>query len=122
MGGLMAAIPGLAAHNAEIPEPVIEIPEFDFERQFDILRAAVAEVCNTYPDGAWEWLAENRPEIRKALLDHWNSVDEAFETCDVVLIRPRVEAMRAAHAKAWRIYRERPPVMERQDSLLDEAV
>lgn len=111
--GLLDAIPGLAAHQSE---PAGAEPEFDLELAYRLIKEAQGLVGSMYPDGALEWLRQNRPEVVKYLGDAGNEVDAAVLAGDMARFRRSLDLWAVAHRKAFAVYNERPGVMMCGDS------
>lgn len=116
--GLLDAIPGLATHQAE---PVAVIPEFDRQRADSLIRDAYSMASSMYPDGALEWLRENRPDVVRYLEECEAGVDAAVLAGDQAVFEKALGLWSAAHRKAFFIFLERPPVIQRDEPAGTEA-
>ena len=113
MGGLFDAIPGLAAHRVE----PCAVAEFDTVRAGRLILEASSMISSLYPTGAMEWLAANRSEVVGYLQDAEREVDAAALAGDLARLVRSLELWTAAHKKAFTIFTERPPVIERDGVL-----
>lgn len=115
--GLLDAIPGLAAHQ----EDLVESAEFDRPRADRLIRDAYSFVSSMYPAGALEWLGQHRPDVTGYLKECEAAVDAAVLTGDQEKFEKSLEVWSAAHRKAFFIYLERPPVIQRDVATPAEA-
>lgn len=115
MNGLLSAIPGLVAHQVEVPEPVVS---FDTERADQLLRDMTTEIGAAYPDeGCIEWLRLNRPEVIVALFSGEQEVDRLYLAEDMPGMAAALDLLRRMYLKAFGIYEARPPVIEVQEAM-----
>lgn len=110
---LLAAMPGLAAHETAIPAPA-----FDVDRAHQMLRDGLSLVNSFYPPGAMEWLRENWPDIPKQLKADWKAICQAIKAEDMPAVSAAAELCVKHHRKAFEIYAGRPPSIEVQGDLL----
>lgn len=123
MSGLLSNIPGLAAHQVQVPEVTPEPARSDFDREaaFRLVSDAVSLLASFYPAGALEWLRENRPDVIRYLTEAEIALDMAILAEDITQFRVVLEEYVKYHRKAFKIYEERPPVVEVQDDLFRGA-
>lgn len=114
-GGLLANIPGLAAHKVAVPEAAVA---FDWERAARLVGDAVSLLSSTYPAGAMEWLAVNRPDVHRYIQEAEQALDGSVEREDSAAFAKALELYIKRHQRAFELYNERPPVMEVQGELL----
>jgi hypothetical protein len=115
MSGL-SALPGLDVHRI-IPED--QSPAFDHEKAHRLVSDGYSLLASLYPAGALEWIEGNRPDISKHLKEFAANLDKAAEGDDVAAFHKALSVYVEGHKKAFRIYEARPPVIERQEGLLD---
>ena len=113
---LLSAIPGLSAHEMKIPTAPI-IP-FDRDKAVQILRDGISLINSFYPDGALEWLRENRPDITRQLKADFKAIEQAIMDEDRKKVSGAVEVCIKHHRRAFEIFEVRPPVIEVQGDLL----
>lgn len=111
--GLLANIPGLAAHKGTPPR----VP-FDRERACRLVGDAVSLLTSMYPSGALEWIEGNRPDVHKYLREAERDLDASVESEDSTAFAKALEIYVKRHQRAFEIYNERPPVVEVQGELL----
>lgn len=120
--GLRDAIPGLKAHDTvvQVVDPVVV--SFDNQAAINIIREAVLEVANGYPCGSpWEWLTQNRPDIITELRKSKGAMISAYQSEDQDGVKSAADFFVRSHKKAWKIFGERPPLIERQAALFSEV-
>ncbi len=101
------------------PEPaVVVVDGYDFARAERLMADAVSMLTAEYPAGAVEWLQANRPDVLRMLTEVERAVDEAHERRDMPAFAEAVEKYARYYRRAFRIYAERPPVIETQGDLL----
>lgn len=113
-GGLLANIPGLAAHAAKVPEPAAT---FDRERAERLVGDAVSLLTSLYPAGALEWIEQNRPDVHRYLQDSERDLDKSVEDEDPIGFAKALELYTKRYRRAFEIFAGRPPVMEVQGEL-----
>lgn len=112
-GGLLANIPGLAAHKTV--EPVVA---FDRERAERLICDAVSLLSSIYPAGALEWLEKNRPDVYRYLRESEQELDKSVTDEDAMGFAKALERYTKRSQKAFEIFAARPPVVEVQGELL----
>lgn len=123
MSDLFSAIPGLAAHETAVPPPPAPVVvAFDNAAAQEIIRSAIHDTACAYPSGSpWTWLVDNRPDVISELKKAGNDMNAAYLAADMEQVKAKADRYVRLHKRAWQLYEERPPVIERQDSLLGEA-
>ena len=120
--GLRDAIPGLKAHDTVIASPLIDpvVVSFDDEAAGNIVRAAVAEVNTSFPSpDVWKWLVDNRPDVISELKRFGKDMSLACLNQDMETLKGAADRYVRAHQRAWKLFADRPPVIERQDVLFE---
>jgi len=113
---LLSAIPGLSAHQVDIPEPVVS---FDFIKADRLLAELNESVGSAYPDaGCVSWLVANQSPAFTALCAGENAVDLAYLAGDMPALEKAVDLLRRMYLKAFGLYAARPPVIEVQEAFL----
>ncbi len=110
---LLENCPGLQAHQVEVPEA----KPFDREKAYRLVRDAVSLLGSYYPAGALEWLRENRPDVTRFLKETEAELDRAVLDGDMAAFARTLEVYTRSHQRAFRIYEERPPVVEAQGEM-----
>jgi len=119
--GLRAAIPGLKAHDTVIALPPVVV-SFDNEAAINIIRVAVLDVGGSFPAGSpWEWLKDNRPDVIAELRKAMSGMNTAYHAQDMEQVKAAADYFVRSHKKAWKLFEERPPIIERQDDLFVAA-
>lgn len=113
---LLSAIPGLAKHQIEVPKT------FDREKAFRLVGDAVSLLTSFYPAGAQEWLETQRPDVIRFLEEAEVAVDAAILADNQETFPGALERFVKLHRRAFAIYAERPPIIERQEELFSAAV
>lgn len=116
---LLAAIPGLAAHETAVPVPPPVVVSFDNAAALRVIRAAVLEVGQAFPaPDPWGWLKANRPDVIEELKVSRDAVDVAYAVQDMKQVKEKAARFVKLHLRAWELYVQRPPVIEVQERLL----
>ena len=118
MSGLLASIPGLSAHQMTVA-PAVSV--FDWIKADQLRSDELSLVASFYPAGALEWLQEHRADIWQYLLESEAEIDKAVLAEDRPRFLKALDIWSKRHQKAFDIYRERPPIVERQDALFTGA-
>lgn len=114
--GLRDAIPGLMAHKT-----VVSV-SFENEAASNVIRAAVSGVNASFPGpDAWVWLVANRPDVISELKKFGNDMNVAYQAQNMEQVVAAADRYVRAHERAWVLYNERPPIMERQEALFSVA-
>ena len=123
--GLRDAIPGLKTHDtviSSVPPVTPVVVSFDAESAYAVIRNAIQEIGTAFPAGdAWGWLIANRPDVVSALKQAGNDMNVAFLEQSAEKVTACADRFIRMHKKAFRLFEERPPVIERQDDLFMEA-
>lgn len=113
MPNLLSMIPGLAEHETHVPTD-----GFDQEAVADLMSHAVFDVAHSYPPGALEWLAKDRPDIFQELKKCDAKIEDAHRRQDMEEMRKATLRWQAVYLRAWEVFRGRPAAVEIQESLL----
>lgn len=113
---LLAAIPGLSAHETSVPPPAL--PPFDRDKALQLLRDGVSLINSFYPTGAMEWLREHRTDVITILNADYARIEQSILAEDRTKVAVSVELLIKHHRRAFEIYEARPPVIEIQGDLL----
>lgn len=116
MNGLLGNIPGLAAHQIQIP--TAKLP-FDHEKAVRLVSDAVGLLNSFYPAGALEWIQVNRPDIPRYLKESEAALDQSIENGDQEAFAKALDLYTERHRRAFTIYNERPPVIEVQEEMFN---
>lgn len=92
---------------------------FDAAKMQQQVSDTVSRITSACPKGALEWIDRHRPEVAGHLLEAGKKVDAAFEAQDADVLLKALGNYEKFHARAFQIYEKRPPVIERQDELVD---
>ncbi len=114
MGGLADMIPGLQAHRTV---PTDAAHQFDQEKASRLVFDAVSLLASLYPSGALEWIQTNRPDVFRYLKEATAEMDQTAQVDDKTALVASIERWVKMHRKAFAIYEQRPPVMERQEEI-----
>jgi len=110
--GLLANIPGLAAHAAAKP-----VVTFDRERAEQLVCDTVSLLSSIYPAGALEWLQQNRPDVDRYLKESEQELDQSIKAEDPIGFAKALELYTKRYQRAFEIFNARPPVEEVQGEL-----
>jgi len=114
MSGLLGNIPGLAAHQIQIP--TVNQP-FDQEKAIRLVSDAISLLNSFYPAGAIEWIQVNRPDFSRYLKESEATLDQAVADGNQESFIKALEIYMNRHKRAFAIYNERPPVIDIQEEL-----
>ena len=92
--------------------------DFDQEHAGRLMRDAVSLLLSFYPMGALEWLEVNRPDVFRLLRASEQEIDAAVLAGDQKRLVRALEVYTRGHQKAFEVFTCRPPVIERQGTLL----
>jgi hypothetical protein len=110
--GLRDAIPGLVTHKT-----VVSV-SFDNEAAANAIRTAVSDVNASFPcPDAWIWLVANRPDVISELKKCGNDMNVAYQAQSLEQVSAAADRFVRAHKRAWILFEERPPIVERQEAL-----
>ena len=116
---LLAAIPGLSAHEVSIPVAAPVVVSFDNDAAMVVIRRAVEEVAMAFPaPDPWGWLSDNRSDVISELKKAGNDMNVAYLAEDLEQVKVKAERFVKLHLRAWELYVQRPPVIEVQERLL----
>jgi hypothetical protein len=91
--------------------------DFSHNRVLQMINDAQSRVKSARPEGAMQWLLDNRMDIVRHLEAAGQAVEAAFSAEDEPALFKALSDWENYHMKAWRIFSERPPVIERQEAL-----
>lgn len=114
MAGLADMIPGLQAHRTV---PLESDSQFDQEKASRLVSDAVSLLASLYPSGALEWIQTNRPDVFRYLKEATAEMDQTAQGDDKTALVASIERWVKMHRKAFTIYEQRPPVMERREGI-----
>jgi hypothetical protein len=119
--GLRDAIPGLKAHDTIVAPAAPVFVSFDNETAGSIVRAAVVDVNASFPGAdVWAWLVATRPDVISELKRFGKDMSLAYLNQDMAAVKSAADRYVRAHLRAWKLFEDRPPVIERQDALFEE--
>lgn len=79
----------------------------DSRRPHDLASEAVKLISTYYPEGALEWLTNNRPDIIKYLKQAEEAVNTAILTDDGAFFPRALETYVKGHIKAFKVFTDR---------------
>jgi hypothetical protein len=117
--GLRDAIPGLKAHETIINPPV-QVTSFNDAAALNLVRSAFSDVNSSFPSpDVWVWLRQNRPDVISELKRFGHDMNVAYQAQNMTNVKASADLFVRAHKRAWKLFEERPPIIDRQDALFD---
>ena len=86
---------------------------FPTDQMQQLVSDTYSRIRSASPQGALEWLDQNRPDVVGHLTRAGRAVDQAFEEGDETQLMRVLAAWEKWHVEAWKRFEERPKVMER---------
>jgi DNA primase len=105
--------------KVEVPKVAIETEGFNAVRVQQLIRDSRSRIESSWQNDGWEWLGKNRPDIIAYIKGMENTVDERFGTEDELGVLAALDTLERWYQRAWEVYAERPPVIERQNDLFN---
>lgn len=105
--------------KVEVPRMEKETTRFDSTRVQQLISDSRSRVQNGWKNDGWEWLEKNRPDVIGYIREMENAVDERYAAEDEAGVVKALDIMERRYQRAWEVYAEQPPVIERQEAFFD---
>ena len=88
--------------------------QFDAAKAHQLIKDTISLTRSQCPEGAIEWLEDNRPDLAQCLDDAGAAINEAFDREDSLSLSLGLKAWSEKHYLAFGIFNCRPPVINMQ--------
>jgi len=86
---------------------------FDHDKMMQAIMDTRSRIQTSWDSTNWEWLEENKPRAVEFIRQLEKSIDLLFESSDEDRLLKALAKLEEAYTRAWALYAERPPVIER---------